>query len=299
MKNNQKTRDYQSTYKIDGGRSGVLLIHSLGGTPVELRHLAQSLGRSGYTVCCPFVPGMTAGTDVSGISTWEDWFASIEAAYDELAATCDHIYVGGLSAGAILALHLAAKRRDTIAGIVLLAPTIWPNGWSIPWYFNFFRLVNDRYTARLFHFRQREPYGIKDERIRRFAIESFTTDNRPIEDLFGRGGGLVYQFRRLVSVVKREIKAVRKPVLVIHPRHDDQSDISNAFKLQRGLGGLVEALVLDDSYHMVTLDRQRNLVVDRCVEFINRVNVGAVAAAQASNVADARFALRATGDKAR
>lgn len=295
MKNNDKAGGYQNSYKVAGGREGVLLIHSLGGTPVEMRHLAQSLARSGFSVSCPFVPGMTAGTDVSGISTWEDWYASIEAAYDELAETCDTIYVGGLSAGAMLALHLAAKRPAAIAGIVLLAPTLWPNGWSIPWYFNFFRLVNDRYSARLFHFRQREPYGIKDERIRRFAIESFTSDNRPVEDLFGRGGGLVYQFRRLVRVVKKELSGIRIPALVIHPRHDDQSDIGNAFRLQRGLGGLVEALVLNDSYHMITLDRQRNMVVERTVEFVNRL----AAAAKVPAATATRFEKRAASEPTR
>jgi carboxylesterase len=29
--------------------------------------------------------------------------------------------------------------------------------------------------------------------------------------------------------------------------------------------------VLDDSYHMVTLDRQRSVVVDRTVEFVQRL----------------------------
>lgn len=271
MNKNDKSKGHQGTYKIEGGRTGVLLVHSLGGTPVELRFLAQGLGRCGFSVSCPFVPGMTAGTDVSGISTWQDWYAGIEAAYDELAEHCDTIYVGGLSAGAVLALHLAAQRQGKIKGLMLFAPTLWPNGWAIPWYFNFFRLVQDRFSARLFHFRQRQPFGIKDERIRKFVLDSFATDDRPVEDLFGRGGGLVLEFRRLVAVVKREIASIAQPTLIMHPRHDDQSDISNAFKLQRGLSGMVEMLVLDDCYHMVTLDRQRNLVVDRAVEFAERL----------------------------
>lgn len=273
MSNKEKIYGHQGSYKIAGGRSGVLLVHSLGGTPVELRYLAQSFAREGYTVNCPFIPGMTAGTDVSGISSYEDWYAGLEAAYEEMAETCDTIYVGGLSAGAILALCLAAKRPERIRGIMLFAPTLWPNGWAIPWYFNFFRLVRERFTARLFHFRQRAPYGIKDERIRKFVIESFTADDRPVEDLFGRGGGLVYQFRRLVSHVKRTLGTIDKPALIMHPRFDDQSDLSNAFKLQRRLGGMVEAVVLDDCYHMVTLDRQRHVVVERALDFVDRLTV--------------------------
>ena len=33
----------------------------------------------------------------------------------------------------------------------------------------------------------------------------------------------------------------------------------------------IEMTVLDDSYHMVTLDRQRSVVVDRTVDFVQRL----------------------------
>lgn len=40
---------------------------------------------------------------------------------------------------------------------------------------------------------------------------------------------------------------------------------------------MVETVVLDDRYHMVTLDRQRHVVVDRSLDFVDRL----VAAEQA------------------
>jgi carboxylesterase len=40
--------------------------------------------------------------------------------------------------------------------------------------------------------------------------------------------------------------------------------------LQSNLAGLVETVVLDDSYHIVTLDRQRHVVVDRTLDFVAR-----------------------------
>jgi carboxylesterase len=64
---------------------------------------------------------------------------------------------------------------------------------------------------------------------------------------------------------------VKLHTLIFHPRHDDQSDIKNTMALQRKLGGLVEVSVLDDSYHLVTLDRQRGYVVDRTIEFVDRL----------------------------
>ncbi len=110
---------------------------------------------------------------------------------------------------------------------------------------------------------KRAPYGIKDERIRNFVIESFKSDERPIEDLFGRGGGLVFEFKQLAKDVRRGLKQIRQDVAIFHPREDDQSGLWNALTLQKNLGGMVECTVLDDCYHMVTLDRQRSIVVDR------------------------------------
>lgn len=271
MNNQTKTKTLPGSIIIPGGRVGVLLIHSLGGTPVELRFVAQSLARLGYTVHCPLLPGLGGNTDISGLSTWQDWYQGVQTAHDALSENCDTVLVGGLSAGAMLALKLAADRPESVKALMLFAPTIWPNGWAIPKRLHLFKLVHDRFVARLFKFKQRAPYGIKDDRIRNFMLDSFKGDNRSLEDLFGRGGGMVLEFKRLVKQVKKQLGSITQHTAIFHPRFDDQSDLKNTMLLQRRLGGLVEVSVLDDCYHMVTLDRQRGYVVDRTVEFAGRV----------------------------
>lgn len=272
MKNNNKIKPLRGSLVIPGGRVGVLLLHSLGGTPIELRFVAQGLARQGYTVYCPLLPGFGAGTDVSGLSSWQHWYDALKSAHDELCRHCDVVLVGGLSAGSVLTLKLAQERPETVQGLLLYAPTLWPNGWAIPLSFNLFKLIYHKWIANLFYLRQRAPYGIKDERIRNFLIESVKGDEAPIADLFGRKGGMVWEFRALVRNVKKGLANIRQPAAIFHPRTDDQSDISNANALMRRLGGLVEVTVLDDSYHMVTLDRQRSIVVDRTIDFVDRLN---------------------------
>lgn len=256
---------------VPGGRKGVLLVHSLGGSPIELRFLAHALGNHGYTVYCPMLPGLAGGTDVTGLSSWKDWYAALETAHDEISKHCDTVLVGGISAGTILALRLAAMRPDNIQGLMLFSPTLWPNGWAIPWYFNLFRLIEQKWAARLFHFKAREPHGIKDDRLRSFILDALQGDSDAIEDMFGRGGGLVLEFRKLVRNVKPLLRKVKQQTLMFHPRRDDQSDLKNAITIQRMLAGLVEVHVLDDCYHMVTLDRQRSIVVERATEFAARL----------------------------
>src|SRR5947209_3831862 len=92
---------------IRGGRVGVLLVHGLGGTPIELRFIAQGLARAGHTVHCCQLAGHCGTPEELRRSTWKEWYASVEAAHDRLREHCNIIIAGGLSMGGILATHLA------------------------------------------------------------------------------------------------------------------------------------------------------------------------------------------------
>jgi carboxylesterase len=79
------------------------------------------------------------------------------------------------------------------------------------------------------------------------------------------------ELRWLVKRVKREVANVAQPTLIVHPREDDRASLRNLHYLQSSLRGPTETVVLHDSYHIVTLDRQRQLVVARTVEFAARL----------------------------
>jgi carboxylesterase len=271
MKSLHKFQAPRGSLYIPGGSTGVLLLHSLGGSPLELKFIAQSLARQGHTVYCPVVPGLTFGTDVSGMSTWRDWYNSAETAFDELLQSCETVIVGGASAGAVLALRLAAFRGAEASAVLLYAPTLAVNGWAIPRSLKLFHLVSDKWTARLFNFRTPAPHGIKDERVRNFALEAMKGDGATSADITARSGGTVYEFFRLVRNVKPMLSKISQHTLIFHPRQDDQSDIKNTMTLQRKLSGMVEVAVLEDSFHLVTLDRQRGYVADRSIDFVDRV----------------------------
>ena len=132
-----------------------------------------------------------------GLSTRHDWYEALKQAHDELKTSCDTIFVGGVSAGSMLALKLAEERPEAVQGIMVYAPTFWPNGWAIPIQMKLFHLVRHKFVAGFIKLRQRAPFGIKDERLRNFVLEAFRNGERPIEDILGRGGKMVWEFSHL------------------------------------------------------------------------------------------------------
>jgi carboxylesterase len=248
-----------------GNRTGFLLIHGLGGTPVEMRFVARGIAQAGYTVHCPQLAGHCGTFEDLRLTTWTEWYAGVLTAYENLKAECDTVIVGGLSAGAILALRLAADHPGTIAGTVLLAPTLKLDGWGVPWYSVLFNLVRDKYSADFFPFAEREPYGIKDPRVRALVTQAIQSGDSSQAGQMTNPGRVM-----LINDVKPRLGSIKQPALIVHPRDDDRASYrSNAVHLQMNLGGLVDTLVLDDSYHVVTFDRQRDLVISRTLAFTN------------------------------
>jgi carboxylesterase len=260
--------------RVAGDRLGFLLIHGLGGTPMELRYVAQGLAGAGHTVHVPQLAGHCGTMDELKSTSWTDWYASVEREHDRLRARCDGVVVGGLSVGSILALHLAAAYPDTVSGLALYAPSLWLDGWGVPWHAALFRLVTMKWFADWFSFAERHPWGMKDERLRALVERAIKSGDSSRAGVAALPGSLMLELRWLVQRVQGEIAEVRQPALIIHPREDDRASLRNLHYLQSGLGGLTETVVLDNSYHIVTMDRQRQIVVARTLEFAQRLRQG-------------------------
>lgn len=260
----------EGSYRIEAGRIGVLLLHGLCGSPAEIRYIANGLDRSGMTVLCPQLAGH-GGTEADlQKTTWQDWYDSAEQALFELSRTCDRVVIGGLSTGAVLSLLLAARHPEKVHAITLYSPTLWLSGRKVPWYVPLFRCINNKAIANLFRFPVPMHVGIKDQRIREFVRHAAKVgEGTPAQ--IKTPGGAVLERHRLARVVMGLLGRIRQPVLIMHAREDDYAGLDNALYLQRKLGGPVELVVLDDCYHMVTVDRQRHIVLDRTASFIASV----------------------------
>ncbi len=260
-----------TTFKIAGGTTGVLLIHGLCGTPAEMRFVAMGLGRAGYTVHCPLLAGH-GGSRADIVKTgWLDWYRSAETALAELRKECDTVIVGGLCLGSIIGLHLAMKQPEQVQGVALFSPTLWVNGWAMPWYTKLFGLVRHKWLANLMQFPDAASLGIKCPRVREFVRQALANSDGSDLGTNGTPAAMLLEHRWMVKAAMKGLKSITQPILIMHSREDDHANLNNATYLQRALGGIVDMVVLNDSYHMITLDRQRQVVVDQTRTFVDRV----------------------------
>ena len=85
------------------------------------------------------------------------------------------------------------------------------------------------------------------------------------------------ELRYLTQSVNRVLGLIRQPTLVMHPREDDRASLSNVTHLQKRLGGRVTAIVLEDCYHVITLDQQRDVVLEETLAFGSKLEQAAIA----------------------
>jgi carboxylesterase len=71
--------------------------------------------------------------------------------------------------------------------------------------------------------------------------------------------------------VRRRIGRVRAPCIVVHSSDDDIASLRNVRVIERGVRARVETVLLDDSYHMVTIDRERSVLIERSATFFRRI----------------------------
>lgn len=260
-----------NSFFLPGGPQGVLLIHGLSGTPTEMKYVGKGLARAGYTVYGMQLAGH-CGTDAELLDTgWTDWVESVNTAYDWLRERTDTVFAGGLSMGALLSLDLAARRPSACAGLALYSTTIWYDGWNINRFNFLLPLVLKLPFGDRFRYNEEFPYGIKDERLRRRVVAQMQAGDSAAAGLPGLAAPSLRQLRALIARVKKSTPTVRTPSLILHAYDDDVTSVRNALFLQKNLAGPRRTVLLDDCYHMITVDRQRDVVVRLSADYFAEI----------------------------
>jgi carboxylesterase len=276
-------KDRSFRIRGEGDRKGVLLIHGLTGAPAEMKAVGRVLHRQGFSLYAPLLAGH-GGTEADLLKTgWRDWVASAKAAYLDFAQEVDEVYVAGICAGGAIGLELCAAFPQ-IRGAAVYSMLFEYDGWNMPRITTgapLIQAVANLPLLRSLSFVQPHPYGLKDERLRGLAENALQAlipgalDRMPL--------GCMHQLYRLARHVEKIAPTIEAPVLIAHAEEDDMANPRNAYRLQRALGGFSEVVMLEDSYHMIHVDKQHARLGELTAGFFGG-SVRAAAPAQRATV---------------
>lgn len=245
-------------YDLPGGPDAALLLHGLSGSPFELRPLADRLYLEGIRCLGPLLAGHGGGPQELRGVLWTDWVARAREDLFRLRGA-RRTFVVGCSMGALVALALAHDHPDHVDGLALLSPAL--------------RLAPGPALGGLLA--RRTPLGgllpllpkgasdVRDDEMRRLnpAMKSI-----PVS--------AVGELQRLADHVDRLLPGVAAPAIVLAGGRDHTVRLSGARRIARRIGSAPARLVvLKESYHLVGIDVERDVVADEVAAFFAGVPV--------------------------
>jgi carboxylesterase len=233
-------------FEFKKGPTGLLLLHGLSGTPSEVQPLGDFLSQKGYSVLGPWLKGHDTNPKDLARTTWQDWAQSAREAYDQLKQNCSKVFVGGLSMGALQALHLAATVPT--AGVISMAAPV--------------RIFDFRFNGiAFFRFLQWRTSNLTGGILDPQAPPHLTYPYVATKSL--------YELKKFMDLVRSELPRITTPALVIQGQKDSMVPPPNGDLVYQALGSNAKHLLyLDRSDHVVTMDFDKQTVFEKAFKFI-------------------------------
>ncbi len=239
-------------FRFEGKTASVLALHGFTGTPQSMRYVGEAIHkRFGFTVVGPLLAGHGTTPDEMEKTGYLDWLNSAETALKELAAEGRPVFVIGLSMGGSLTLNLAARFTDIVKGAIPVnAPAIslGPDMAAL--------LCDPNAPARV-------P-GIGSD-IKAPGVTEVAYAEFPVSRLA--------QGHLLFGVTANLLSRITCPVTVIQAREDHVVPARNALDIVQGMTASdhIRLVWLRESYHVATLDNDKDLIVSHAGDLINHV----------------------------
>ena len=237
---------------VDGGPVGVLVLHGFTGNPQSMRPLADAFAAAGHSVEMPLLTGH--GTVVEDMldTTWADWSADAEAAYERLAARTEQVVVVGLSMGGSLTLWLATRHPE-LPGIICVNPATQAAA-----------EVREVIQAMV-DSGDEVMVGIGSDVADPDSPESAYADTplRPLLSMFDAANG-----------IQADLPKITCPLLLFTSPQDHVVPPGDSDYLAEQVSGPVERISCDRSYHVATLDYDKDMIIERSLDFIEKVTSG-------------------------
>jgi carboxylesterase len=252
----------KNEFFLPGDSVSALLIHGLTGTPYEMRYIGDQLAARGVRVRGVRLAGHADTPEALGAAAYDNWYESVVNGLEELRHYGEPIVVVGLSMGAVLSARLAADQGESISGLVMLAPAFFlPVSTTLM--LKSLRGVLGSLIDSIY------LYNPRDSDIHDAAARSV----HPSVHLMPLSAPL--KLFDLSTLVRPMLPKITQPALVIHARRDHTCPMRrNLTYVMRHLGSVEKrAIELSESYHVITVDSEKDFVAGEVAEFVDRFRV--------------------------
>ncbi|MEU6066659.1 MULTISPECIES: alpha/beta hydrolase [Streptomyces] len=237
-------------YRHEGGEVGVLLCHGFTGSPQSLRPWAEHHAEHGLTVSLPLLPGHGTHWEDLQLTGWQDWYAEVDRELRVLRERCARVFVAGLSMGGALALRLAAKHGEAVDGVVVVNPANKVHGLSA------YALPVARHLVRT-------TKGIASDIAKPGAAET-GYDRVPLH--------AAHSLRTFFRLLDGELPQVTQPLLLLRSAQDHVVPPADSARILSRVSSLdVTEVVLEQSYHVATLDHDADRIFEESLAFTGRL----------------------------
>ncbi|MBU3618869.1 carboxylesterase [Polynucleobacter sp. JS-Fieb-80-E5] len=242
----------------------VVLLPGLCGSELEMGVIPRLLKAAGYTYAIPSVKGYSAHT---GITSYKNWIDEVEQFVTDLMATHSSVSLVGLSMGATLSLAVAA-RNPMIQSLSILSPVLIFDGWSVPWYYPLLKAIY-LLGFRNWHYKETAPFGVKNLEMRKRikkAVEGNNISELGAAHLPARH---LIESLKLIKETKKELPSVTVDILIIHAIDDETASPKNPDLILESISSETRRTIwLGNSYHIITVDNEREIVANETINFI-------------------------------
>jgi carboxylesterase len=247
-----------SDFFFPGEGLSALLVHGLLGTPYEMRYLGERLAASGIRVRGVRLAGHAGEPEELGPTGPDNWYESVVHGFEDLRSYGDPNIIIGLSMGAVLGARLAVDQRESVAGLVMLAPAFFLPP-AIATALRAVSLLGPMVDKLYLH--STVPSDIHDAAARQI---------HPTCHLIPLAAPI--RLMALSAQVRPMLPRVTQPTLLIHGRNDHICPMrKNAAQVMKNIGAADKrAVYLDDSFHVLTVDTEKDRVVTEVLDFAER-----------------------------
>jgi carboxylesterase len=243
-------REEGKPFSATGTNVGCLVMQGFTGTVGGIRYYAQQLAAKGLSVEAPRLTGHGTQWQDLNAAHAEDWIRDAEGAYHSLAEKCSSVFVTGLSLGGTLSLYLAELHPE-ITGVIPINAPVFMRDWRQP-----FAPIIKRLLASI-------P-GIASDIMQPGVVE-------PAYDRSPSWGAA--EFLRIMRMTRRGLPKIKQPLLVQRSSQDHVVPHDCAEYILEHVSSTDKSVVVHDkSAHVVTMDYDKDAVVEATWKFIQRLS---------------------------